>query len=58
MTSRHPDRPESEAAAQAKLDGRKVDKGPKHEGFHLGDTTDRRRGAGAAGEGSNRSVNE
>jgi hypothetical protein len=49
------ERPQSEAQAQAKLAGRKTTQGEKYEGFHAGDTTGRRAGAGEKGQGSNRS---
>ena len=52
------DRPQHEATAQAKLDGHTAVIGDKHEGFHLGSEDDSRRGAGAAGEGSNRSARD
>lgn len=52
------DRPQHEATAQAKLDGHTTSQDAKHEGFHLGDESGRRAGAGQAGEGSNRSDRE
>lgn len=52
------DRPEHEATAQAKLDGHTTAKDARHEGFHLGDESGRRAGAGQAGEGSNRSARD
>lgn len=57
--SKHPNRPTTEAGAQAALHGREVTKGQTdndrpYEGFPLGDQSGRRQGAGQAGESSRR----